>query len=93
MLLFHHPAHQPGEILLARAVGIARLLRGDDISAEEEVGDEVRVRKTGVLGLHVIDALPVLDVVVEPDDRGSAARAHKGLSIETEGPSSRPSRW
>jgi len=86
VLLFHHPAHQLFEIALASTGGIARLLGGDDISAEEKMGDEVGVRQTGVLGLDVIDPLAVLDVVVESDDGGGAARAHRDSQSRRKGP-------
>ena len=72
MLRLHQDAHRLGQVGLGvEQVDVARLHAGDDVPAHEEVGDVVRVWEARILGLYVVQPGSELDVVVEPDDRGS----------------------
>src|SRR5258708_1786943 len=68
---------------VAQLLRVVRLHAGDDVPAQEQMRDVVRVRKAGVLRLHVVHARSVLDVVVEPHPGGAGLRSRHVLLRES----------
>ena len=68
VLLFHHLFDELGKILGGDDVGVRRFLRRENVAADEEVRDQVRVADARVFRLHMVDLPLVLDVVVEAGD-------------------------
>jgi hypothetical protein len=73
---------------LANDVGVLRLLAGEDVPADKEVRDDVRVFGARVFRLDVEDSSLVLDVVVETwnhagglDDKQTSTRQPKCCEV------------
>src|SRR5260370_1209561 len=83
--LFHHRLVQPlhldaDQILVGRDVVLV-LARGKDGALVKQVREDTGDRRARILGLHVIDATVVADVVVVTNDRATKRLCPKPLAI------------
>src|SRR5512138_294637 len=81
VLLLHQLADDLREVLGADDVRVGRLLRGEDVPADEEVRDDVGVLQARVLGLDVVHLPLVLDVVVEPHNHLLRFEPHRPATV------------